>query len=41
MPATHTPGPQDAPFTQPAAPDIVTSIDMPPAIGHREGPGTK
>ena len=28
----HTPGPQTAPFTQPAAPAIVTSIDKPPAI---------
>ena len=41
MPAEHTPGPQAVPLTQPDAPAIVTSIEMPAAIGQREGPGMK
>ena len=41
MPAVHTPGPQAAPLTQPEAPAIVHSIEMPAASGHLEGPGTK
>jgi hypothetical protein len=41
MPAVHTPGPQAVPLTQPEAPAIVTSIEMPAAIGQRDGPGMK
>jgi hypothetical protein len=36
-----TTGPQAAPLTQPEAPAMVASIDMPAASGHFDGPGTK
>jgi len=40
MPARQTAGAHDMPLTQPEAPVMVTSIEMPAHSGQREGPGT-
>lgn len=41
MPTRHTMRPQAASLTQPDAPIIVTSMEIPASIGQRDGPGTK